>query len=465
MNIRSRIASRLLAGLAIATLGVVGVASAANAAGAPGQPDGQTTGTLTVHKYVGVDGAFTGDGSPVTISGKSPLAGVVFTAYPITSRDLTTQAAWNGLTSLVPVCTPTPGVAGETLGTGTEIGPTNASGSASATLSVGAYLVCETSTPANVTQRSAPFIVTVPMNNGETGWRYDVHAYPKNLLEEGETEKTVDDSTAVIEGDEVAWSVSSKFQNAPVTSFVMTDVLDSRLEYVTGSIAVTATMPDGSTQDVTGLFTTTLDPGTNTLTASANDPAGLAALNGLPAGYMLTFVFDTKVLATGIIENLATVGGVDTNTVDTRWGDIEVTKKDADTGALLGGAEFAVYAGACPVADDATVIETITTENGIATSSALKEGVYCLVETKAPAGYVDPTYTQTVNIVAGEEGSRFEIEVENAKQEVPGLPITGSTGMTAMMLGGGALVVLGGVIAGAAARKRRASHEAQSVNS
>lgn len=457
MRNRSKMASQVLVGLAVVAFGTLGIASAASAAGAPGQPDGQSTGSLTIHKYVGVDDDFTGDGSPVTIEGKSPLAGVTFTAYPITSRDLNDQADWAGLTDLVPVCDPVPDVAGETLGSGTDIGPTNPSGTASSNLAVGAYLVCETDAPANVTQRSAPFIVTVPMNNGEAGWRYDVHAYPKNLLEEGEAEKVVDDSTAVIEGDEVSWTVSSKYQNAPVASFVMTDVLDSRLEYVAGSMVVTATMPDSTTQGVTGLFTTTLDPGTNTLTASANDPAGLAALNELPAGYMLTFAFGTKVLATGIIENTATVGGTDTNVVDTRWGDIEVTKTDADNGAMLDGAEFAIYAGACPVADDATVLETITTDSGIATSSALKEGAYCLVETKAPAGYVDPTFTETVNVVAGEEDSTTEVEVENAKQEVPGLPITGSNGMTAMMLGGGALVVLGGVIAGAAARKSRAS--------
>lgn len=458
MRNRSKMASQVLVGLAVVAFGSLGLASAASAAGAPGQPDGQSTGSLTIHKYVGADDDFTGDGSPVTIEGKSPLAGVTFTAYPITSRDLTEQSDWVGLTDLVPVCDPAPSVAGETLGIGTDIGPTNPSGTATANLAVGAYLVCETGAPANVTQRSAPFIVTVPMNNGEAGWRYDVHAYPKNLLEEGEAEKTVDDSTAVIEGDEVSWTVSSKFQNAPVDSFVMTDVLDSRLEYVAGSIVVTATMPDSTTQDVTDLFTTTLDAVTNTLTASANDPAGLAALNGLPAGYMLTFAFDTKVLATGIIENMATVGGTVTNVVDTRWGDIEVTKTDADNAALLDGAEFAIYAGACPVADDATVIETITTAGGVATSSALKEGSYCFVETKAPAGYVDPTFTATVAVVAGEEDSTTEVEVENVKQEVPGLPITGSTGMTAMMLGGGALAVLGGVIAGAAARKRRASH-------
>lgn len=451
------IAGRALATLGVAGLAVAGAAGAAVAAvpefgSAPGQPDAPADGQLTIHKYVGVDAGFTGNGSEQTITGKTPLAGVTFTAYPITDINLFTWTDWDGLAGLTGTCDPAD-VPGHTLGTGIDVGPTDATGTASQELAVGAYLVCETDAPASVTDKSAPFIVTIPMPAGNDGWRYQVHAYPKNLLEEGEDVKAIDDGEAVVEGDTITFTVTSKFQNAPVDSFVMWDQIDSRLTYTADSLTVTAVEPDGTETDATGWFN--VDYTSGKLTATAKSGAdGIDKLNALAAGYKLVFEFDVTVDdgSVGIIENTANVNDKETSTVETKWGNIEITKVDKDKpSTLLDGAEFEIYAGACP-ADGSnptgTVLDTLTTVSGVATSVSLKEGTYCVVETKAPAGYaISADNPWTVNVVAGEDSSTVKLKVENAKKEVPGLPITGAAGTLLLTIGGIALLAIGSGLA------------------
>ncbi|WP_099333085.1 SpaH/EbpB family LPXTG-anchored major pilin [Actinomyces minihominis] len=475
MTTRNRLVGRTLAGVGVAGLALTALAGIAAAdpieyGSGPGQPEAPTSGTLNIHKFVGVDAAFTGTGAPVTISDKLPLGGVTFTAYPITSIDLADPLDWELLNSLSYSCggeSVAPEVTGQTVGAGTAIGPTSDAGLASASLAVGAYLVCETGAPANVTEKSAPFIVTVPMPAGANGWRYDIHAYPKNLLTEGETGKTVDDAGAVKEGDAVSWTVTSKNINAPLSTFVMSDVLDGRLKYVADSMLVEAHQPGvtGAT-DVTSSFTTAVT-GANattgqggTLTATATS---FTALNALKAGYYLTFTFETTVHGIGTITNLANVGGFDTNTAQTLWGAIEITKSDAaNASKLLNGAEFEIRTGECG-ATDAVLVDTITTGggtpavNGVATSTGLKAGTYCVKETKAPAGYTG-TFKQTVDVAAGATAaaSTKAVSVTNTQKTVPGLPVTGANGTMLMTMGGIAIIAIGGGIA-LASRSRRKS--------
>lgn len=48
-------------------------------------------------------------------------------------------------------------------------------------VSQGLYYVSETDAPANVTTKTGPFLVSLPMTNAEgDGWIYDVHVFPKN---------------------------------------------------------------------------------------------------------------------------------------------------------------------------------------------------------------------------------------------------------------------------------------------
>lgn len=456
MTSLKKVVGKSLAALGVAGLAVAGAAGAAFAAGAPGQPDGDTEGSLTIHKYVGVDGEWTGNGSEETITGKTPLAGVTFTAYPITDIDLFKQVDWNDVAELGGTCDPEPAVSGHTLGPGIPVGPTGGDGVASAKLDVAVYLVCETSAPENVTEKSAPFIVSIPTPQGKAGWLYDVHAYPKNELKEGKDEKAIDDEDAIVVGDTVSFTVTSKFQNAPVSSFVMTDQIDERLEYTDGSLKVTAVLPGTEVGvDATSWFDVTSVDGLLTATANA---AGIAELNELPAGYKLVFAFDVTVLddSVGTIKNTANVNGTKTNTVETKWGNIEITKVDKeDTDVKLKGAEFKIYEGECPAAENAEALYTLTTpETGIVTSGPLKEGIYCVVETKAPAGYADPEWSKTVEVKAGETSSTTKETVENAQQKVPTLPNTGAAGTAMLTIGGIALVAIGG---GLALRNRKVS--------
>lgn len=70
----------------------------------------------------------------------------------------------------------------------------------------GIYLVVETAWPATVTERSVPFLVSLPMTSKKDNgsWIYDVYAYPKNSTEDFKIDKnitSVGGSSGNISGD------------------------------------------------------------------------------------------------------------------------------------------------------------------------------------------------------------------------------------------------------------------------
>ena len=78
-------------------------------------------------------------------------------------------------------------------------------------------------------------------------------------------------------------------------------------------------------------------------------------------------------------------------------GQIVITKVDAETGKpiVLSQATFEVYAAEDIITPDGTVryakgqlVDTIQTENGVATSKLLYLGQYVVIETIAPEGYI-----------------------------------------------------------------------------
>ncbi len=80
-----------------------------------------------------------------------------------------------------------------------------------------------------------------------------------------------------------------------------------------------------------------------------------------------------------------------------QMGQIVITKVDSETGKpiILSPATFAIYAAADIVTPDGTVrytkgqlVDTLVTENGVATSKLLYLGDYIVVETIAPEGYI-----------------------------------------------------------------------------
>lgn len=81
---------------------------------------------------------------------------------------------------------------------GTAMPETDENGKASAeNLEQGLYLVVETRVPENVTNTTAPFLVSLPMTTIDgDAWNYDVVCYPKNETGAPDLEKTVREANA-----------------------------------------------------------------------------------------------------------------------------------------------------------------------------------------------------------------------------------------------------------------------------
>lgn len=210
----------------------------------------------------------------------------------------------------------------------------------------------------------------------------------------------------------------------------------------------------------------------------------------------------------------------ETNTVGYYWGKIEITKVNKDDlTEMLPGAEFQALKGSCdeytklPGAEDDAWVKAkdedgklgiwtgVSTDTGKIELEGLYVGKinthignggdryytagedgdtyetfeaaynslntpYCLVETKAPDGYVLPAWSAngtTVKVFPG-DGSGIhnqEVnhpEIKNGKAEGPQLPLTGAAGTALLVIGGLTLVGLAG--AGVVAQRRRAAEQA-----
>lgn len=488
---RERKVRRLAAVLGVAAIGLSSImgATAANAAAQDfGNIDGARTGSLTIHKYLHQASGVVGDISAAPAPGDftGPVAGVVFTAYPLLKNalplDLTVAANWDGLQAAKPgaACTaPT----GYTLGTGVPFTATDSQGMAKLALAVGAYQVCETAAPAQIVDRAIPFIVTVPMPYAN-GWVYDVHAYPKNGA--GVIVKSINPQQNTGLGAVVRFPVTVPVpQSADVwTGFAIRDTLDSRLTPVaTSDMAVTV---DG----------VALNPTYYTLSAAGQQltmnftAAGVAWLNQGPnaqVGKKISVVFAGTVvtLGTGTIVNGAQLWannpGFDpavrpplpSNNVETHWGSLAILKRatgTTGTTGLLAGAAFQVYNAADPYATDCTKAVAagdpiavsgatsftsatggVITIPGLFVSDSVNPAInspqrcYVLKETAAPAGYVLPSNPFTgVTVNTGTTTTATNGAIANTPQGVPSLPLTGANGQVILItagIGAGALAL------------------------
>lgn len=121
---------------------------------------------------------------------------------------------------------------------------------------------------------------------------------------------------------------------------------------------------------------------------------------------------------------------------------IELIKKSEDGQTLLNGAEFEVYSDA----ELKNKVGTITTgDDGKGTIKGLKEGVYYLKETRAPAGYKLLDVAKAINVsptegTAGSIEGYFQIEITN--DEMGLLPVTGGIGTLVYILMGLTVVAI-----------------------
>lgn len=486
---------RALSLLGATALGLGAMLSAGAAAHAApqdfGNIDPDRTGSLTVHKYLHQDGAVEGDISEAPAPGDftDPVADVVFTAYPLlqngTPLDLNVASSWDGLNAITPgaACT---APAGYTLGAPVALPATDAEGTATVALPIGAYQVCETSAPAQIVDRAIPFILTVPMPY-QSGWVYDVHAYPKNG--EGVIEKTIDPQQDTGLGSVIRFPVIVPVPTMQQewTGFAIRDTLDDRLEPVAAAdVVVTA---DGTALDP-ALYTVEVVGQQVTMNFTA---AGIAWLNEGPndhVGTEIQVVFAGTVVSVGngTITNQAELWpnnpGFDpavqpplpSNEVKTYWGSLEVQKRVAGTTGTQGtlnGAVFEVYNAVDPYAADCSAAEPtgapvvvngeteftsagtgLITVPGLFVSDSVnpvidaQQRCYVLKETVAPAGFVLPADPFTaVAVQIGATTPADNVEIENTQQTVPALPMTGAAGQIALITAGiGALSLAVGLL-------------------
>ena len=387
-----------------------------------------------------------------------------------------------------------------TFGKGMASPATNSEGLATITeMPVQAYLVCETTTPGDIVQKAKPFVVTIPHPNTAAGadgqWIYDVNVYPKN--EAIDVDKTIQAQklNGYGVGSLIKFPVSSTAPTLDAKSFYkyfqFKDTLDERLSEVTA----TEVSLEGTTLQPTDYQVAT-NGQTVTVTFTAE---GLKKIKAAP-GKKVSAVFQGKVTkaGNGTITNRAQVisdtvyaeqpptpvtpptdpeNPPTSEDVTSRWGDLSIKKVDThqqgQTKAGLQGAQFQLYkakdayANTCSKVKDGDPIAingqtTLTTDaqgaidiKGLFISDSIdgadrdnqkdaQERCYVLVETKAPAGYVLPAGDAAVTAVkvkVGEE-TTDNVTIENTKQSVPGLPLTGANGMLILTASGAALLMI-----------------------
>ena len=394
-----------------------------------------------------------------------------------------------------------PTLGAHTFGKGMASPATNSEGLATITeMPVQAYLVCETKAPGNIVQKAKPFVVTIPHPNTAAGadgqWIYDVNVYPKN--EAIDVDKTIQAQklNGYGVGSLIKFPVSSTAPTLDAKSFYkyfqLKDTLDDRLSEVTA----TEVSLEGATLQPTDYQVDT-NGQTVTVTFTAE---GLKKIKAAP-GKKVSAVFQGKVTkagSNGTITNRAQVisdtvyaeqpptpetpptnpdNPPTSDEVTSNWGDLSIKKVDThqqgQTKAGLQGAQFQLYkakdayANTCSKVKDGDPIAingqtTLTTDaqgaidiKGLFISDSIDgadrdnqkdatERCYVLVETKAPAGYVLPAGDAAVTAVKVKVGevATDNVTVENTKQSVPGLPLTGANGMLILTASGASLLMI-----------------------
>ncbi|GAA3882838.1 SpaH/EbpB family LPXTG-anchored major pilin [Tessaracoccus defluvii] len=502
---------RLAAGvgaIALAAAGLLG--GVAYADPGPGQEGAPDQGSIIVHKRVGTEGT-RGNGTLLDPAPGTALPGVEFTVQRVgvwtggacVAIDLTTNAGWTAAQLAVgpnPGAPATSAEEGKLCAAGSAVSKTtDVSGEATFdALALGLYYVTETNAPANVIDRALPFYVTIPFASKQgasetapTDWLYNVNVYPKNATADKPTKTIGLDQVDLVVDADITWTIA---QTIPTLSGVgstfteasIVDQLDPRLTYKSGAPVIENVTGD---QLVAADYAFTNVNGKLTWVLSESGLSKLKANQGKKLSVELVTTV-TSVAAdnttAGTITNDATVSFNDKpQTTETEpysyWGNLTVTKQDVSSKAKLAGAEFKVFAqveGLCPA--------DMPTSGAIATGTSGTDGVvkwdsatpaesplglfiansatpianptrnYCLYESVAPVGYVANAAPQTVTITTADNAS-LAVTVDNTKQTVPGLPLTGGVG-TAVFGATGLVLVLGAIAGGTALRRRQSAN-------
>jgi fimbrial isopeptide formation D2 family protein/LPXTG-motif cell wall-anchored protein len=458
----------------------------------PGNIDPAIPRTLTIHKFAlgPQNGQQIGTGQEVTVPG-TPLSGATFTAARVQGVDLTTPEGWTQVSNLTPATAATRVTTADTF-TATSGTDGVARFNGGDTLPIGLYLVTETELPAEATNASAPFLVTLPFPTGPGGapanqWIYDVHAYPKNAVT-ALTKTRVPapaNSAEARNPDLIRWELELDVPvlaaGETLDTFTLTDTLPVDLEYLpTGPAGVA---PTGVTvENAAGEFrpfvantdyTITYDATTRAATLNFT-PAGLTRLTGFQDGDV-TFSVLTRAVsipANGIITNTATSvlnDATQSVTGSTPIGELTVSSFQSENGVRtpLAGAVYQVFLnqndanlGQNPISINGTLNWT-TGANGIVSIPIITPGNYYVREITPPAGYQLPTPSQVqTQVVAGPTSTTAPVQnyVEFEHDQVPAfaLPLTGGDGALWFTVGGIAILAVALGSAAAVSRRRAA---------
>lgn len=465
---------------------------AAPASAAPGEGG---EGSITVFKLEQPDGDFgPNDGSLLDTTGATPVV-AGFTACSIDDIDLSAPSDWERLKNITITLTadgsPVVSESGTALSTSCGAEQTTDAGTGGTTFASlpadRAYVVYESTKPANAVAVAEPTLLTVPYPGTGTGdiWNYHPAIYPKNVLAGSGATKN-----GSIIGDQVTFDVTVPINPLAAgenyAQFQIRDALSASLQYTSASVTL---------RDAAGAEVPLVEGTDYTLTAPSGNggdvivfdmtTSGLAALDANIGG-VLVLTINADAIGTGDTSNTAeiTVNGAtgDTSVVDPDefFAGARIMKEAQNRGATtnvpLAGAQFDVYAAdasatSCPAEPAADAERVLSGEtsgaDGLTPSRVLAAGTYCVYETVVPAGYRG-LQGGLLFEVAGADSSITVVneQIGSAEGDLPSLPLTGGSG-TALLLGAGAALVALGVGAYfflAARRRRQEEEEAAGVS-
>lgn len=336
---------------------------------------------------------------------------------------------------------------------------------------------------------STPFIVSLPYTNREgDGWNYDVVVQPKNTTA-GVTKEVKDANKNV--GETIDYTVHGNVPVIPkgekLKGFRLEDTIDTEnLEFVSAKVALSNKTEIAENVDYSLMINKNEgDPDYGKVEVRFTDN-GLTKLSGLPAGTTVDLTIAAKVKkldgTDGIAVNEAHQfvhypnQGKETETtsnqVKSYWGQVKVVKTEEGKDTPLEGAEFELYL--CE--GNETQAEQLENQNKISIDGTSKwttddkgnviiDGVhvtdiendsdkitkhYCLVETKAPRGFVATEEIHPFQLTSDQAklntGTpvQHEVPITNKRSDMPQLPLTGGMGIG--ILGALAVLVAGGAL-------------------
>lgn len=482
-------------------------------------PDPTITSTLTVHKLIGAETTTQANGEVMTDpAGTTRINGIGFTIEEV-NVNLTTPEGWEQAKDYASDPVNAPLKSGGYTANATTDRVSGQDGKAVFNnVPMGLYKVTEQIsywTPTDARPGSeqnesvlpgAPFLVYLPMTNAAgDGWNTDVNAYPKGSRQT--VHLAVNDRDKQV-GDDIIYTATSPVPptmttaTAPDGKYDFIFTVDAANAYVDAASDIKVVLDENITLVPTTDYTVALGqysagPGGGNsdgkqiirVSLTPEGRAKLVANNGQEVVMTMNATQKLTDNTDGMIDTVV-VGefndGRSTATVLPTSGDIrsylgrvQVNLSDGNTDNALTGADFQIYkTDQCDSRDDVQGLTPITTATkdkwttndqgnliieGIQVSD-FANGVaedmpaYCLVQTKAPQGYVllDTVYpfemSQQDVIDSSMDNIAHVVDIENFTSENE-LPLTGGAGIAALLVFGAGVVGTG--VAVSTTRKKK----------